>query len=110
TNTIALFGSLTINNGAILGLGAFSGDTAFIGTHVFNNKPTINLAIGRTNSTNDAHILSGAVTGSGFDVVAYGTNANALVLGGTSTDTAPNTFAGTATVFGGQVRLNKANG
>ncbi|MGV3533931.1 MAG: beta strand repeat-containing protein [Chthoniobacteraceae bacterium] len=108
-NTLASLGSLTINNGATLGLGAYNGDIAFMGGATFAGRPTLNVGLGR--GGNASAIINGAITGSGFDVVALNTsNPIALELGGTSSDQAHNTFDGPVVIYGGTVRLNKANG
>ncbi|MDB6149871.1 MAG: hypothetical protein JWQ44_1319 [Chthoniobacter sp.] len=102
-------GSLTINNGSTLGISAFSEqDIAFMGGATLNGKATINTGIGRGNA-NQANIINGVLAGSGFDMVGYNGSA-AVILGGTQSDTAPNTYNGALTVYAGTLRLNKANG
>lgn len=109
-NSLVKLGSLTVNNGSILGLGAYNGDIAFMGGATFNGRATLNLGLARGNTTNNVHILSGAITGDGFDVVTYGSNPNALIIGGGSIDNANNTFTSPVVVYATTVRLNKANG
>lgn len=108
-NTIALMGALTINNGSTLGWGSFNNmDIAFAGA-AFNGRGTINIGPNRT-ATNSNMIINGAVTGSGFDVVSYVGAPGSIVLGGSITDTAENTFDTGLNIYAGIVRLNKANG
>jgi fibronectin-binding autotransporter adhesin len=111
-NTMVLLGSLTVNNGATLGLGAFNGDYAYMGGVTFNGRATINMGVGRNSSTNHAHIFNGAVTGSGFDVVSYAATNQTLVLGGGVNDSVHNTFNSPIVSYGANatVRFNKANG
>ena len=112
-NTIPLLGSLTINNNATLAVGAFNGDIAFMNGGTLNGRGTLNLGIGRSSSANHALILSGALTGAGgLDVVSYTATAHSLVIGGTQSDTAHNTFTGPIVAYGANatIRLNKANG
>lgn len=107
--TGVLLGSLTINNGSTFSVGGFSAqDIAYMGGTTINGKATFNVGTGR--DATGATILNGVVSGSGFDVVAYNGTAGMLVLGGTQTDTAANTYNGAITIYGGTVRLNKANG
>lgn len=109
-NTIALMGTLTLNNGSTLGQGSFNNmDLAFMNGTTINGRATINIGPNRT-GTNGQMILSGVVSGDGFDLVSYVGAPGAVVLGGTSTDIAPNTFNSELVLYGGTVRLNKANG
>ena len=103
-------GSLTINNGSLLGLGAFSdNDIAFTGGATINGKATINIATSRS-GVNSAFIIGGVLAGSGFDLVGLGATPATLILGGTQSDTTNNTYGGVVTLYAGTVRLNKANG
>jgi autotransporter-associated beta strand protein len=119
------FGSLTFNNGATLGLGnftngtttpinvsGFASDFAFMGGATFNGRATLNMGVGRTSNVNLAHIISGPITGSGFDVVSYIASNQTLILGGTQLDTTHNTFNSPVFAIGASttIRLNKANG
>src|SRR5205085_10150221 len=68
--SLVRLGSLTINNGSILGIGSFSdNDIAFMGGATFNSKATTNIGMGGRSGVNNANIISGVVAGSGFDVV-----------------------------------------
>jgi fibronectin-binding autotransporter adhesin len=109
--TLVKLGSLTVNNGSLLGLASFSdNDIAFMGGATFNGKANLNIGTGGRSGVNNANIISGVLAGSGFDVLALGGNGATLVLGGTQSDTVNNTYDGTATIYGATVRLNKANG
>ncbi|HET6406892.1 MAG TPA: hypothetical protein VFG14_03345, partial [Chthoniobacteraceae bacterium] len=67
--TLVKLGSLTVNNGSLLGLAAFSdNDIAFMGGATFNGKANLNIGAGGRSGVNNANIISGAITGSGFDV------------------------------------------
>jgi autotransporter-associated beta strand protein len=109
--TLVKLGSLTINNGSLLGLAAFSdNDNAFMGGATFAGRPALNIGAGGRSGVNNANIISGVVAGTGFDVVALGGNGATLVIGGTQSDATNNTYNGTLTIYGATVRLNKANG
>lgn len=109
--TLVKLGSLTVNNGSLLGLATFSdNDIAFMGGATFNGKANLNIGTGGRSGVNNANIISGAITGSGFDVLALGGNGATLVLGGTQSDATNSTYDGTVTIYGATVRLNKANG
>ena len=100
-------GSLTINNGAIMGHSSFSDiDIAYMGGATFNGTPTLTATRGGTNSCT---IINGVLAGSGFNMTITSGNAT-VVLGGGSPDTSANTYDGTITIYGGDLRLNKANG
>jgi hypothetical protein len=109
--TLVKLGSLTVNNGSLLGLATFSdNDIAFMGGATFNGKANLNIGTGGRSGVNNANIISGAITGSGFDVLALGGNGATLVLGGTQSDTVSSSYDGTVTIYGATVRMNKANG
>lgn len=109
TNNTASFGSLTINGGHTLGLGGFDAYDVSFTSASFTGTPTINLGVGRDG--NFSAVINGAQSGSGFNVVANGTGPGAYVLGGGTSDTVANpTLSGPITIYGGTVRLNKANG
>jgi len=109
--TMARLGSLTINNGSLLGLASFSdNDIAFMGGATFNGKANLNIGSAGRSGVNNANIISGPVTGSGFDVLALGGNGTTLVLGGTQSDATHNTYDGQVTLYSATTRLNKANG
>jgi autotransporter-associated beta strand protein len=108
--TLVKLGSLTVNNGSLLGLASFSdNDIAFMGGATFNGKANLSIGANGRSGVNNANIISGAIAGSGFDVLAL-SGGSTLVLGGTQNDTVNNTYDGTVTLYGATVRLNKANG
>ncbi len=120
-DALVRMGSLTINNGAMLSFGgignasASSGglpltgaeDMMFTGT-TLNGRTTFNLGVGRGGSTSSL-ILRGALTGTGFDVVAFGGSATSLVLGGGAMDAIAPVYSEAPVIYGGTLRLNKAN-
>ena len=109
--TLVKFGSLTINNSSIFGMASYSdNDIAFMGGATFNGKPTLNVGSNGRSGVNNANIISGVLAGSGFDVMAISGGGATLVLGGTQSDTANNTYDGAVTLYGATTRLNKANG
>ncbi len=106
--TIALLGSLTINNNSTLSTGAFSGnDIAYLGGVTINGRATFNIV---RNDANATTILGGAMTGGGFDLVGYNSTGGSLVIGGSQNDSANNTFNSGIVLLGSTLRLNKANG
>jgi fibronectin-binding autotransporter adhesin len=105
-------GSLTINNGAIFSHGAFSDmDIAYMGGATFNDTPTLASVRGGANA---ATIINGTLAGTGFNLVNFTgsttTGLGTVVLGGTQTDAAANTYNGAITIYAGTLRVNKANG
>lgn len=110
--TLVKLGSLTVNNNSIVGLAAYSdNDIAFMNGAVINGRATLHVGANGRSGTNTAAIISGALTGSGFDVAALSGGGSTLVLGGTQSDNAANTYSGQVIVYAGPVlRANKANG
>jgi autotransporter-associated beta strand protein len=109
TNNTAGFGSLTVNGAHTLGLGGFDGYDASFTSATFTGTPTVNLGVGR--DTNFVAVINGVQSGSGFNVIANGSNPGSYVLGGGTSDAAANpALSGPITIYGGTVRLNKANG
>ena len=66
--------------------------------------------MGGRSGVNNANIISGAITGSGFDVVTLGGTAATLVLGGSTGDTVSSNYNGQVILYAATTRLNKANG
>lgn len=125
-NAYTQFGSLTVNGGHIIGFGAYGNgqigaassgsstqDFAFTGA-AFSGTPTFNTTAFR--SGNSHLVLGGAVSGSAFNLEAFGDSAGVVQLGSGGADNAANTYSGTImlTRTSGNsdpvLRLNKANG
>lgn len=123
-NALLSMGSLTINNGSTLSYGSYGNgqqpvinlgltgaeDTYFPGgTTISGGKATFNLGVARSGTTGSL-ILGGAVTGNGFEVVAYGPTPSTLELGAGAIDGVANNYTDVPIVYGGILRLNKLNG
>ena len=119
-NNIRLdMGSLTVNNGAIFGFGAWNGvDVKFSGA-TFSGTPVLNTNVDVGDNAGTL-IIDGALTGSGFTIDPLsGANAGRVgrvMLGGGAGDAIANTYTGTITLQktsasnDGVLTLNKANG
>ena len=109
-NSLVKLGSLTINNNATLGTGSFNAlDIAFMNGGAFNGRSTINIGPNR-NATTGNFIVSGPLSGDGFDLVSYVGAPGVMVLGGTQTDTTNNAFTSQTVLYAATLRMNKANG
>ncbi len=107
-NNIVPFGSLTINGAHTLGIGGFQWDVRFDGS-IFSGAPTINLGVDK--EANSHTVIQGAMTGTGFNVIAAGATPSTLIIGGGSGDAVPNAgLSSPITLFAATTRLNKANG
>ncbi|HZJ14926.1 MAG TPA: autotransporter-associated beta strand repeat-containing protein, partial [Chthoniobacteraceae bacterium] len=108
TNNLIGLGTLTINGGHTLDLSGFDGyDMSFSGS-AFSGTPAINT--GNNRDTNSASLIGGAMTGSGFNLIAQGANPGPLILGTGSGDAVSNAgLSSPIVIFGGTMRMNKAN-
>jgi fibronectin-binding autotransporter adhesin len=108
-NNLVPWGSLTINGGHTLSITGFGQyDQSFTSSN-FAGSPTINTATGR--DANSHVVIGGVMTGSGFNLIASGTNAGSLILGAGAADaTSSAGLSSPIVIFGTSLRLNKANG
>ena len=107
-NNLVPFGSLTINGAHTLGIGGFQWDVSFNGSS-FSGVPTINLGVDK--EANSHTVIQGAMTGTGFNVIAAGATPSTLIIGGGSGDAVSNAgLSSPITLFAATTRLNKANG